>query len=309
MKTCASDALRQRTRSAHRLPARHLCCWLLLALITAGCSTLPLVYERGSTLALWWLDDYLDLDDAQRASARAALDDWFRWHRATELGIYAEALAALRRDAGHDLDAARICAAHDEIRARFRAGLAHALPAFATLARSLDARQRAHLAARYAESNAEWRREKRLDDTPAAQRAHLTDEATDRARSLYGRLSRTERAAIARRIGRSPYDANVRFAERAARQHDTLEALARIAALPATGHAAAAQHILVNLAAGYLDSPRAGYRRYHADLVAYNCALIADVHNDMDATQRAKAVRRLGDWEDDFRRLAAHAAP
>ncbi|HMM77858.1 MAG TPA: DUF6279 family lipoprotein [Gammaproteobacteria bacterium] len=306
MKTSASAAA---TGSAGRDTARARLRHgrlLLLALAVAGCSALPLLYERGPKVALWWLDDYLELDAAQRAATRTALAEWFRWHRATQLLPYADALAAWRRDAAGDLEASEICAMNDALREHFRAGLRHALPAAAGLAFSLDAKQRAHLALRFDESNEE-RREEELGGTPAAQRARHTDEAIDRAQSLYGRLDRAQRALIARRIAHSPYDAHVRLAERAARQRDTLDALARIAALPAAGRDAAALAILETLAESYLHSPRPAYRAYYAKLAAYNCAFIAEVHNGTNAKQRAKAQRKLRGWEEDFRSLAGNA--
>jgi len=304
MKTCASAATRPARRDSTAPAWLRRGCVLLFALAVAGCSTLPLLYQRGPTVALWWLDEYLDLDDAQRATARAALGEWFRWHRATQLLPYADALAALRHDAAGRLGAARVCAANDAVREHFRAGLAHALPGFVPLAVALDATQRAHLAARYVEANAE-RRDEELDGTPAQLLARNTEEAIDYAEDLYGRMSRAQRASIARLVANSPYDPNTRLAEREARQHDTLTALARIAALPAPGRAAAAQAILETLAASYLHSPRPAYRAYYDKLAAYNCAFIAEVHNGTNAKQRAKAQRKLHGWEEDFRRLAA----
>ena len=276
--------------------------WLLLVLALSGCSTLPLLYKRGPTLVYWWLDAYLDLDDAQQATARAALNDWFRWHRESQLAHYASALAALRRDAAGPLTAARVCAANEDIRQYFRAGLEHAVPAFATLAVSLDADQRRLLAERYRESNEELR-DRQLEGTRAERHARTTDEAIDVARDLYGRLTREQKALIEQRVAASPYDPERGLAEREARQRDTLAALERIAALPAGGRTKAAITILEALGASFTASPRAAYRHYHAALTAYNCAFIADVHNGSSAGQRAKALRKLQGWEDDLRGL------
>lgn len=281
---------------------------LLLLLALAGCSTLPLLYKRGPTLAYWWLNSYLDLNDSQQATTRAALRDWFRWHRETQLAAYADAIGALRRDGAGELSASRICAANEAIRTRFRAGLHHALPSFATLAASLDARQRERLARRYAESNAELREEE-LAGTLAARRKRTAKEAIDVAEDLYGRLSRTQKALIAARIDSSPYDPATWLAERAARQRDTLAALERIAALPAAGREEAALDILAALGATYTASPREGYRQYQAALTRYNCALIADVHNGATPKQRAHAVRKLQGYEDDLRSLMPATSP
>lgn len=307
MKTFASGieaASRSRPRPA---PTAARATWLLLVLLAlAGCSTLPLLYNRGPTLVHWWFDSYLDLNAAQQATLRADLRDWFRWHRATQLPSYADTLAALAREAPGTLAAARVCAINDEIRARLRVGVRHGLPALAKLAISLDADQRQLLAERYAESNAELR-EEALDGTPAARRQRNAKEAIGVAKDLYGRLDRRQKALIEARMDASPYAPERWLAERAARQRDTLATLEAIAALPAVGREGAARELLAGLVARYGSSPRQEYRAYYAALADYNCAFIADVHNSMNAQQRAKAAVKLASWEADLRALAAAA--
>ena len=62
----------------------------LLALLLSGCSAVRLGYDNGPSLALWWLDGYLDLDRSQEARAKPLLEAWFAWHRATQLPDYAQ---------------------------------------------------------------------------------------------------------------------------------------------------------------------------------------------------------------------------
>ena len=75
----------------------------IVLLIVTGCSTLPLVYTRGPTLAYWWLDSYLDLDKAQVGRSGSGGAMWNRlqrsiakWERNTgrSLGAYRDALEA-----------------------------------------------------------------------------------------------------------------------------------------------------------------------------------------------------------------------
>lgn len=261
-----------------------------------------MLYERGPTLTLWWLDAYLDLRADQRKHARAGLTDWFRWHRRNELPAYAALLDGLARDADGRLTAARVCAVNDSVRSHVGRGLEQAVPALATLASTLDATQRTHLARKYAEANEE-KRDEELGGTAAERRADDTRRAVDLAQDLYGRLNREQKALIARWVANSPYDPRIRLAERSARQEETLAALARIGALQPPSDAAA-RAVLQALVAGFLHSPRADYRAYQARLVAYNCEFIAEVHNAMSDRQRAKAVKKLRAREADFRSLA-----
>ncbi len=277
-------------------------------LALGGCSALTLVYNRAPLLTWWWLDSYLEVDRAQGARLRAAIREWFDWHRAQEIPRYAALLASLRAEVAAPTSAARICAVNDEIRAHFKRALERTLPPLTELAQSLDTAQRARLARRYAESNAELR-EEFLEGTPEARRKRATERAEDAARELYGRLDAAQRRLIAEGIKASPYDAAVWIAEHEAGQRDTLDALERIAAAPRERRADTARAALGMLAASFTASPRAAYRDYLTALTAYNCDFIARVHASTSDKQRARAARRLADWERDLAAIAKHDSP
>jgi hypothetical protein len=70
---------------------------LLLALVASGCTRL--VYNRLDTLAGWYLESLVSLDDRQRGDLRAFLDETLEWHRRSELTKYAQFLRELSADA------------------------------------------------------------------------------------------------------------------------------------------------------------------------------------------------------------------
>lgn len=78
------------------LPRRLLLALSLIALLMLGaCSTgLKLGYDNLERLALWEVDDYIDLDDPQKALFRMEFRALHGWHRQTQLRLYA---ADLRR--------------------------------------------------------------------------------------------------------------------------------------------------------------------------------------------------------------------
>ena len=71
----------------------------LLMLLTGpfltGCSALRLGYANGSTLAWIWIDGYFDFSRAQSPDVQKKLDNWFAWHRSSQLPAYAALLAGL----------------------------------------------------------------------------------------------------------------------------------------------------------------------------------------------------------------------
>jgi flagellar biosynthesis chaperone FliJ len=84
----AVDSFRPRVRSAARIAAA-----LFLACIATGCT--KLLYNRLDTLAGWYLGSLVSLDPEQKRDLRAWLTRTLDWHRASELGRYAEFLHGL----------------------------------------------------------------------------------------------------------------------------------------------------------------------------------------------------------------------
>jgi Family of unknown function (DUF6279) len=72
---------------------------LLLALVASGCTRL--IYNRLDTLAGWYLENLVSLDDQQRGDLRTFLDQTLEWHRRSELTKYAQFLREVSADAAH----------------------------------------------------------------------------------------------------------------------------------------------------------------------------------------------------------------
>lgn len=286
------------------LPIR--CClraWIIAAaLLLGGCSALRLAYNQGPALAYWWLDGYFDLDAAQATEAQQALGEWFAWHRTTQLPDYAALLAQARQQIVRDLSAAEVCAWSDALRRRLERGYEHGVPSLARLLVSLTPQQVNHVEQRYRRTDDEFRAD-HLQATPDERLAALTERTVSRAERVYGRLEAAQRRALERDLAASPFDARGWLAERQARQRKIVAGLRALQGRP--GDIARAEAALRLFAVHAAQSPRPAYRRYQEQLLAYNCALVARLHNGTSAEQRRHAVARLQGWEDDLRALAA----
>jgi len=71
---------------------------LALSLVLSGCT--GLVYNRLDSLAGWYLGSLVALDGDQKRDLRAWLTGLLQWHRASELGRYAEFLRNLAQRSG-----------------------------------------------------------------------------------------------------------------------------------------------------------------------------------------------------------------
>ena len=270
--------------------------WLL------GCSALRLTYDQGPTLAYWWLDGYADFSAEQAPRVRQALNDWFAWHRATQLPEYAQALAALQGLAVDKVTAAQVCQAQDGWQRRLELAFDQAVPALAEQVRALSPEQLAHLERRQARKHEELA-EKYLQPDPAERQKATLGRTVDQAELLYGTLEEPQRRLLAATLLISPFDPERWLAER--RQRDA-ELLRRLRLWQAErADPSTVQAGLRRLALETVRSPRADYRAYAARLREANCALIAQLHNATTPAQRQRATSRLRGWEDDLRALAA----
>ncbi|MDE2082385.1 MAG: hypothetical protein KGI90_13630 [Burkholderiales bacterium] len=279
---------------------------LLLGPWLGGCSAVRLVYDTGPQLSWWWLDGYADFSSAQEPQVKAALGEFFAWHRQTQLPAWAALLAQAEADVVQPTTPALACRWADRLRDALQPTLEHALDQAADLAPGLGEPQFRAIDRRFAKVMTQMR-EDYLQRDPAARRAASVERTVERVERLYGRLQAPQRRVIEAGIAASPFDPEAWAAERRRRQIDTLQTLRRLVAEPAD-HAA-------RLAAlrGLVDklehSPDPAYRAYQQRLVAYNCAFAARIHNATTPSQRAHARATLQGWREDFSALAEKPPP
>ncbi len=278
---------------------------LLCALALTGCSAVRVGYNQASTLTWWWLDGYMDFDAEQAPKVKSALEQWFAWHRRTQLPDYADLLAAAQVQVLQPVTPAQICRWNSDLRERVDASLRHAVPLAAQLLPVVGPPQLEHLRKRYAKSNRQFQED--FLQPPPHERLDATVERTiDRAEMLYGRLDERQRQIIVRSAAASPFDPAAWYAERQAIQADVLRTLARLTAGgPERVDSETTLDGLSALVRRMLHPPPGNYRTYQQRLFDYNCAFAAQLHNSTTPAQRQAARAKFKAWEDDLRALAA----
>lgn len=278
--------------------------WIIVCLLPwlAACSAVRLTYGQGPTLAYWWLDNYADFSAEQAPRVRAALTDWFAWHRATQLPDYIQALAAVQALAANPVTAAQVCSTVDSWQRRAEQAFDRAVPAVAEQVRSLSVEQIGHLERRQRIKQTELTAEY-LQADPAERAKAAFDRTLDRAESMYGPLDEAQRRLLAAGLAASPFNAERWLAERRQRQIDIVQSLRQWQA--GRADADTVQAGLRRLALETSRSPRADYLAYNQRLNLANCALIATLHNSTTPAQRQRAIDKLRGWEGDLRALVA----
>jgi hypothetical protein len=279
---------------------------LCVALGLSACGLYGWMYERGPSLALWWLQGYVDLDRAQRARAEEALRQWFRWHHAQELPRYVALLDQAQQQVLSNTQAEAVCQWNTELQLRADQAYLAFEPAMASYLASTTPIQWEEMEDRMK------RQQERFEDSyvrgDATQRLEASVERSRKwAKRLYGRLTPAQEVQLQRLVSQSPFDAPSWAQERLARQRDFLRWLRQShseRASAADWQQGVRQHWRFGR-----DSPRVAYQRYQQALMRYNCEAIAQFHNGTSPTQRQHAQRLLGDWRQTFSEWAAAPAP
>lgn len=261
-------------------------------------------YGQGPDLSYWWLDGYVDFNDAQTPKVRDALESWFQWHRRTQLDDYAQFLVRLQRHAAGPVTPELVCSLYREAMSRVEPMLDKALPMALDTIRSLTPAQIQHIERKYAKVNREFRNKFLQADANERFEASLT-RAVERADMFYGSLDDRQAELLRQGVAASPFNPELWLEERMLRQKEAVATLRRLLNEEATpDQTLAALRVVVS---HVQRSPRPHYVDYQHKLLEYNCRLTAQLHNSTSRDQRAAAVRRFKGWEDDARVLASES--
>jgi hypothetical protein len=132
---------------------------LVLAGTLAGCTNF--FYNRLDTLATWYVQDLVSLDDSQRSDLRTWLNETLQWHRRSELVRYAKFLRELAATSERPGNALTYKSVEDEVEGFGARLIEQAAPDAARLMMSLTPEQIDELEANLAEKARE-RNEKNL---------------------------------------------------------------------------------------------------------------------------------------------------
>jgi hypothetical protein len=287
-------------RSVGPLPSLRHIIGVLLALCLVGCSAVQLSYQNAPELTYWWLDSYLDINDAQSTKLRQGLTGLHAWHRQRELPVYLATLNKLQKVAGADSTPEQVCALYADLRARLLPVFNQFEPTAAALAPGLDNSQLDHLARQLDKRHKKWQHDW-LSLSPEQSHAKRVKQLTERAEMFYGRLEEQQLAVLRTGLRAAPLDVTVMARESTRRQQDLLQTLRQLQTdKPGS---ASAKTALRKGFERWLESPDPAYRDYAQQTTQALCKTFAALHNASTAAQRAHFVQTLQDYRDDLRAL------
>ena len=167
---------------------------LVLLVVASGCSV-KLAYNSLDRLTRWWANDYINMDDQQRAYFDAAMEELLYWHRTDQLPVYADFLDAVEVSLSDGTD-------EQELQSMINTMLDwgyevqdKGIPIAIELLGSLSDDQVALLSRRLEESNLEWE-EPEVGKTLEEARVGWAKEFIDRFGRFSGRLNSEQRTYV-----------------------------------------------------------------------------------------------------------------
>jgi len=273
----------------------------LVLSVCAGCAV-RLAYDNVDRLARWFANDFVSMDDAQRATFDVGVAEVWAWHRREHVPRYADFFDAVQSVLADGTDRAEIEAIVNTVIGWAMEIEQQSLPVTIDLLVSLNDAQVAALGRRMTESNDELAEDER-GRTLEQSRRTWQKETASRFSRFSGRLTAAQTAYLADQSVRYLPD-TVLWAEYRARwQADLMKLLE-------------ARADRERFAAGFRDLSASRERYYGAELTqvwSNNRALGAEVAawlvNSMTNPQRVRFDDRLAELAADFRSLGDPDAP
>jgi hypothetical protein len=279
---------------------------IALFALAAGCSSVRFTYNQGDTLLYWWLNAYVDLEGEQSAKVRNDIDEFFQWHRKTQLRDYAAVLTKVQRQLAANPTQADLMADYRDVKARTEALALKAVPQMADLALSLTPEQIAQMEKRFKTKNDEYRRKVLPSDPEKRQKARFK-KSMDQFELWFGNFSRDQGAILRKASDARPLaDGETMLEERMWRQRKIATLLRKIQQeKPSKEATMALINTMLREMFNRIESPerKAFYDAYADSTAKYVLTAIRIA----TPAQKAHAQKRMQGWIEDFNVLATEA--
>jgi Family of unknown function (DUF6279) len=290
------------SRLADRVEGLKRAAIIAVLVLLSGCSAIRLAYNNAPQFAWWWIDGYMDFSSEHSGKLKESLDQWFDWHRQTQLVPYANWLVTIEKRLAEPTTGAEVCAWFDQAREKAQPAIDRAMMAASEHLPALGLAQIAHLEQRYAKNNAEFR-ELYLKGDANERMKTRRKRSIESAERIYGKLGPAQIKVIEANLASSPFDPATSLLEREKRQREILATMRRwVAEKPDRGVFLASMRQMLDNAERPTDpAQRASQQRF----TDHSCRAAAELHNSTTPAQRLAAKKQLKSWEEDLRALAA----
>jgi len=277
---------------------------VLFSVVLSGCSAVKLGYNQMPDIAAWWLDSYIDFNDAQASQAKVALKKLQAWHRKEELPAVADLLAQAQTMVPHNITPEQACTVWASAQKRIEALMTESSRLAAPVVSQLGPKQLKHLEKQWVTRNEDWKKEW-LQSDPQERAKKRLDSGIDRFGSFYGDFSPEQIKLMQKQVEQAAWSPEWGYQQRLKRQQAMLSALQAMSAdlsKPAMPLPQVEKNLL-NLMLLTVRPQDPADLSIQLQLEQQACQNIAQLHNTTTPAQRLKAQRRFKAYENDVRDL------
>ena len=280
-----------------------LSCFVLVAgaPLLAACSMTRVAYSYADTVVSYMASNYLDLDAAQSEELRPLIVRFHQWHRENELPVYSALLRSASQRAAKGITVEDVAWGLGNLRARYRRLAAKAVEDVVPVLATLAPAQLAALEHKFAENNEKYAKEFLARDDTKRRRAQAK-RMLERFRDFAGDLTPEQEARIERFALAHERHVALRFEDRQRWQRDVVALFRQ--KRPSQELSRSLVEMFEKPELRRSDEFIREDKRWDEDLGQ----LVADLDRMLSSKQRARVVRRLLDYAEDFSVLAGRQA-
>lgn len=269
---------------------------LLAVLLSAGCAV-KFVYNQLDWAIPWYLSDYMSLNSHQEKEFKKRLDSYLKWHRKTQLPLYADFLTQVAKDLETGMTEAKLEYIQQQTEVLGQALIERLVPDMAVLFQAASDKQIKALFKKFKEDNESYR-EEYIEASERAQRKRRAKEVEDYVERWTGRLNKEQRGLIRQGTDQYLLMGEEFLQARIAWQDEFYRILSFREDKDRFEKAFA--HLLLTYDFGQSEA----FARKLAHNQKVLRAMYLELDKSLSARQRQHAIKKLLDYAEDFRELA-----
>lgn len=271
-------------------------------------------YNYGESLSYWWLNGYADFDHEQSLVVKKSIENVFAWHRKSELKDYMQFMALEQKKLQSNAQLSLLLVSGEEIKNypelknRELLIIAKALPEFGHMALALRPAQIAHIEKKFSSNNDKYRKEYLHGDIEERQLFRY-QKTMEQVEYWFGSFSLEQEAQIRKASYARPLNNELRLAQRIEFQRGLIQLLKKIQA-EKPSHDAVVLMLKTYIAPVFEPYAGTEHKVFFDASRTSSAQMTAMILNALTPKQKAKGVKRLQQWIDNFREqsTAAHGA-
>jgi hypothetical protein len=270
-----------------------------LAVLLVACTFTRFAYNQADTLAAWTVDEYFNLDGAQKDEFNKRFERLYTWHRYEQLPEYAQFMRSAHTRMQAGISREDVLWFADGIRSRVRSVARKAAPEAAALLATVTPAQVENLQRKWDKENRKYLRERKVNGTLEERQDAEAKRLIKSIEEWLAPLNGEQEARIAALARELPQLERERYAERIRRQKAFLELLSH--------RNEDAQRFTQRVTDWMANWERGRSPEYQKQLDAFwqkRAELFVTADRLLSTDQRRIALRRIETYADDFTQLA-----